>query len=54
MGIGLAVVRGLAEAMGGLVEARRSALGGLAIAVSLPAADEPLPDESSGDGVALP
>jgi two-component system sensor histidine kinase KdpD len=42
MGIGLAVVRGLTEAMGGRVEARRSALGGLAIAVALPAADEPV------------
>jgi two-component system sensor histidine kinase KdpD len=43
MGIGLAVVRGLAETMGGTVAARRSALGGLAIAVTLPAA--PMPDE---------
>lgn len=42
MGIGLAVVRGLAEAMGGRVEARRSALGGLAIAVALPAAEDPV------------
>jgi two-component system sensor histidine kinase KdpD len=41
MGIGLAVVRGLAAAMGGRVEARRSSMGGLAIAVTLPAADEP-------------
>jgi len=41
MGIGLAVVQGLAEAMGGRVEARRSALGGLAIAVVLPTADRP-------------
>ncbi len=38
MGVGLAVVRGLAEAMGGSVEARRSDLGGLAIAVRMPAA----------------
>jgi two-component system sensor histidine kinase KdpD len=38
-GIGLAVVRGLAEAMGGSVQARRSALGGLAIDVSLPVAN---------------
>jgi two-component system, OmpR family, sensor histidine kinase KdpD len=36
-GIGLAVVRGLAEAMGGLAEARPSELGGLAVAVTLPA-----------------
>jgi two-component system sensor histidine kinase KdpD len=42
MGIGLAVVRGLAEAMGGRVEARRSSLGGLAIGVVLPAADVPV------------
>ena len=37
-GIGLAVVRGLVEAMGGRVEARRSELGGLAIDIDLPAA----------------
>lgn len=37
-GIGLAVVRGFVEAMGGTVVARRSALGGLAIDVDLPAA----------------
>ncbi len=37
-GIGLAVVRGLTEAMGGTVTARRSALGGLAIDIELPAA----------------
>ncbi len=37
-GIGLAVVRGLVEAMGGTVAAHRSALGGLAIDVDLPAA----------------
>ncbi len=37
-GIGLAVVRGLAEAMGGEVRARRSQLGGLAIDVLLRAA----------------
>ncbi len=41
LGIGLAVVRGLTLAMGGTVAARRSALGGLAIAVTLPAADRP-------------
>ena len=35
-GIGLAVVRGLAEAMGGSVAARRSPLGGLAISVRFP------------------
>jgi two-component system sensor histidine kinase KdpD len=37
-GIGLAVVRGLVEAMGGRVVARRSGLGGLAIDIDLPLA----------------
>ena len=37
-GIGLAVVRGLVEAMGGRVDARRSELGGLAIDIDLPVA----------------
>ncbi len=36
-GIGLAIVRGLTEAMGGTVRAERSALGGLSIVVDLPA-----------------
>jgi two-component system sensor histidine kinase KdpD len=36
IGIGLAVVRGLIQAMGGQVTARRSALGGLAIDIDLP------------------
>jgi two-component system sensor histidine kinase KdpD len=36
-GIGLAVVRGLAVAMGGSAEARASSLGGLAVVVRLPA-----------------
>ena len=40
-GIGLAVVRGLVEAMGGQVSARRSELGGLAIDIDLPAAPTP-------------
>jgi two-component system, OmpR family, sensor histidine kinase BaeS len=40
-GIGLAVVRGLVEAMGGAVHARRSTLGGLAIDIDLPAARVP-------------
>jgi two-component system sensor histidine kinase KdpD len=39
-GIGLAVVRGLAEAMGGSVIARASELGGLSVVVRLPAEDE--------------
>jgi two-component system sensor histidine kinase KdpD len=42
MGIGLAVVRGFVEAMGGQVGARRSALGGLAIDVDLRAAEIPV------------
>jgi two-component system sensor histidine kinase KdpD len=37
-GIGLAVVRGLVEAMGGRVAARRSELGGLAVDLDLPVA----------------
>jgi two-component system sensor histidine kinase KdpD len=42
-GIGLSVVRGMVEAMGGRVEARRGKLGGLAIDIDLPAAaDEPV------------
>jgi two-component system sensor histidine kinase KdpD len=38
-GIGLAVVRGLAEAMGGSADARQSSLGGLAVVVRFPAED---------------
>ena len=41
-GIGLAVVRGLVEAMGGRASARRSDLGGLAIDLDLPAAPSPV------------
>jgi two-component system sensor histidine kinase KdpD len=37
-GVGLAVVRGFAEAMGGRVTARRSELGGLAVELDLPVA----------------
>ena len=40
-GIGMAVVRGFAEAMGGSVTARRSGLGGLAIDLDLPVAADP-------------
>jgi len=40
-GIGLAVVKGLIEAMGGAVHARRSPLGGLAIELDLPLAVVP-------------
>jgi signal transduction histidine kinase len=60
-GIGLAVVRGLVEAQGGSVRARRSRLGGLAIDLDLPAAGaepavgrEPAPGSDAGafaDGV---
>jgi two-component system sensor histidine kinase KdpD len=42
-GIGLAVVQGLAEAMGGAVIARASELGGLSVVVRLPVEDEPEP-----------
>ena len=41
LGIGLAVVRGLAEGMGGSVEASPSPLGGLRIVVELPVAAAP-------------
>ena len=41
-GIGLAVVRGLVEAMGGRVAARRSELGGLALELDLPVALVPI------------
>ncbi len=44
-GVGLAVVRGLTEALGGRVAARRSELGGLAIDVDLPAARQPDAEE---------
>ncbi len=44
-GIGLAVVRGLVEAMDGRVSARRSALGGLAIDIDLP--EEAIPTTAS-------
>jgi two-component system sensor histidine kinase KdpD len=47
-GIGLAVVRGLVEATGGRVTARRSDLGGLAVDLDLPA--HPMP-AAAGDGV---
>jgi signal transduction histidine kinase len=40
-GLGLAVVRGLVEVMGGTVAARRSELGGLAVVVELMAARQP-------------
>ena len=46
-GIGLAVVRGLVEAMGGRVSARRSELGGLAIDIDLAAAAVPASPDGS-------
>jgi two-component system, OmpR family, sensor histidine kinase KdpD len=49
-GIGLAVVRGLVEAMGGRVAARRSDLGGLAIDLDLPAAHASADLEAVGAG----
>jgi two-component system sensor histidine kinase KdpD len=49
-GIGLAVARGLVEAMGGQVRARRSDLGGLAIDLDLAAAT--IPVEATPTGVA--
>lgn len=48
LGIGLAVVRGLVEAMGGRVTARRSDLGGLAVDVDLPLAAPPPGASSDG------
>jgi two-component system sensor histidine kinase KdpD len=41
LGVGLAVVRGFAEAMGGAVAAERSDLGGLRVVVDLPVAAAP-------------
>ena len=49
-GIGLAVVRGLTEAMGGRVSARQSTLGGLAIDLDLPEAAIPGADPGIGAG----
>ena len=40
-GIGLAVVRGFVEAMGGRVSARRGELGGLAVDIELPSISIP-------------
>jgi two-component system sensor histidine kinase KdpD len=48
-GVGLAVVRGLADALGGRAVARRSELGGLAVDVDLPVAPaEPSDPEAAG------
>ncbi len=48
-GLGLAVVRGLVEAMGGSVSARLSDLGGLAVDIELRSIPEPVTDDGSGD-----
>jgi K+-sensing histidine kinase KdpD len=50
LGIGLAVVRGLAEGMGGGVEAGPSPLGGLRIVVELPVAATPPADTVGSPG----
>ena len=47
-GIGLTVVRGLVEAMGGRVRAGRGRLGGLAIEITLPCADPPPAGDDGG------
>lgn len=47
LGIGLSVVRGLIEAMGGQARAEASQLGGLAIRLELPAAPEPPPEQEA-------
>jgi len=47
-GLGLAVVKGMVEAMGGRVSAGRSELGGLAVRVELPAGSPP-PDSGTGE-----
>jgi two-component system sensor histidine kinase KdpD len=50
-GIGLAVVRGLVEATGGRVTARRGELGGLAVELDLPAHPVPAAGGQVGDAV---
>ena len=50
LGIGLGVVKGLAEAMGGQVAASTSSLGGLAVDVFLRAAPEPPGEAEEGAG----
>jgi len=49
-GIGLAVVRGIVDAMAGRVEARKSDLGGLAVDVDLPVATAPVDEVVETDG----
>jgi two-component system sensor histidine kinase KdpD len=50
-GIGLTIVRGLVEAMGGAIAARRSELGGLALDIDLPIA-APIASDASLDATA--
>ena len=52
-GIGLAVVRGFVEAMGGRVSARRGEMGGLAVDIELPATSIPadVPELADADAV---
>lgn len=50
-GLGLALVRGLVEAMDGSVAARRGELGGLAIDIDLRSVPEPAAADGDGDGV---
>jgi two-component system sensor histidine kinase KdpD len=53
LGLGLAIVRGMAEAMGGSVIADQSPLGGLRIVVDLPGGAAPV-DEHPGGRRAAP
>jgi two-component system sensor histidine kinase KdpD len=53
-GIGLAVVKGLTEAMGGTVLARPSAMGGLEVIVRLTTEDEPEAPEGSVEPLVQP
>ena len=52
MGIGLTIVRGLTEAMGGTVEAGRGTRGGLAVHIRLPSMALPADDRVAGDSPA--
>jgi two-component system sensor histidine kinase KdpD len=52
LGIGLAIVRGMTEAMGGTVKAEASRLGGLRMEVELPAVATAPADTVSGEAVA--
>jgi signal transduction histidine kinase len=54
LGIGLSVVLGMVEAMGGTVQAGTSELGGLAVRVVLPAAPAPPLEPTPASGAAQP